>query len=209
MVVLSWPLFDRTIDARAGRLAPPRAGPRRRGRRAARAAACGGRAGLRGARRLGEGAARARSAPSTPRPRNQAQADARFNKGLAHRGRARRCRSAAHRRADPARGRPVPARPGPCPTRARHCRGGPMTDDVPPRRRLIGLPSMVLLGALGGLLAVGGVLYMRAASSTNQVALAPAQAGHRRRSRPRSRSSRRGATSARSSRGCRRASVRR
>ena len=47
-----------------------------------------------------------------------------------------------------------------------------MTDDVPPRRRLIGLPSMVLLGALGGLLAVGGALYMRAASSTNQVALA-------------------------------------
>jgi RND family efflux transporter MFP subunit len=41
-----------------------------------------------------------------------------------------------------------------------------------PRRRLIGLPSMMLLGALGGVLAVGGVLYMRAASSTNQVALA-------------------------------------
>jgi membrane fusion protein (multidrug efflux system) len=41
-----------------------------------------------------------------------------------------------------------------------------------PRRKLIGLPSMILLGALGGVLAVGGVLYMRAASSTNQVALA-------------------------------------
>ena len=40
-----------------------------------------------------------------------------------------------------------------------------------PRRKLIGLPSMILLGALGGVLAVGGVLYMRAASSTNQVAL--------------------------------------
>jgi len=39
-------------------------------------------------------------------------------------------------------------------------------------KRLIGLPSMVLLGALGGLLGVGGVLYMRAASGTNQVALA-------------------------------------
>ena len=48
-----------------------------------------------------------------------------------------------------------------------------MTDALPepPRRKLIGLPSMVLLGALGGLLAVGGALYMRAASSTNQVAL--------------------------------------
>jgi len=44
--------------------------------------------------------------------------------------------------------------------------------DPPRRRRLIGMPSMILLGALGGLLGVGGVLYMRAASDTNQVALA-------------------------------------
>lgn len=50
-----------------------------------------------------------------------------------------------------------------------------MNESIPEprrRRRLIGMPSMVLLGALGGLLGVGGVLYMRAASSTNQVALA-------------------------------------
>jgi RND family efflux transporter MFP subunit len=39
-------------------------------------------------------------------------------------------------------------------------------------KRLIGMPSMIMLGALGGLLGVGGVLYMRAASSTNQIALA-------------------------------------
>jgi RND family efflux transporter MFP subunit len=44
--------------------------------------------------------------------------------------------------------------------------------DPPRKRRLIGMPSMVLLGALGGLLGVGGVLYMRAAGSSNQVALA-------------------------------------
>jgi RND family efflux transporter MFP subunit len=50
-----------------------------------------------------------------------------------------------------------------------------MSDLIPepqPRRRLVGMPTMVLLGALGGLLGVGGVLYMRAASSTNQLALA-------------------------------------
>ena len=50
-----------------------------------------------------------------------------------------------------------------------------MNESVPeptPRRRLIGMPSMILLGALGGILGVGGVLYMRAASSSNQVALA-------------------------------------
>lgn len=50
-----------------------------------------------------------------------------------------------------------------------------MNESIPEptrRRRLIGMPSMILLGALGGLLGVGGVLYMRAASSTNQVALA-------------------------------------
>jgi RND family efflux transporter MFP subunit len=39
-------------------------------------------------------------------------------------------------------------------------------------KRLIGMPSMVMLGALGGLLGMGGVLYMRSASDTNQVALA-------------------------------------
>ena len=44
--------------------------------------------------------------------------------------------------------------------------------DPPRKRRLIGMPSMVLLGALGGLLGVGGALYMRAAGSSNQVALA-------------------------------------
>jgi RND family efflux transporter MFP subunit len=47
-----------------------------------------------------------------------------------------------------------------------------VTPEFQPRRRLVGMPTMVLLGALGGLLGVGGVLYMRAASSTNQVALA-------------------------------------
>jgi RND family efflux transporter MFP subunit len=47
-----------------------------------------------------------------------------------------------------------------------------VTTEPQPRRRLVGLPTMVLLGALGGLLGVGGVLYMRAASSTNQIALA-------------------------------------
>jgi membrane fusion protein (multidrug efflux system) len=50
-----------------------------------------------------------------------------------------------------------------------------MTESTPepaPRRRLVGMPSMILLGALGGLLGVGGVLYMRAASDANQVALA-------------------------------------
>jgi RND family efflux transporter MFP subunit len=50
-----------------------------------------------------------------------------------------------------------------------------MNEDIPEpqrKRRLIGMPSMVLLGALGGLLGVGGVLYVRAASDTNQVALA-------------------------------------
>jgi len=50
-----------------------------------------------------------------------------------------------------------------------------MNESVPeptPRRRLIGMPSMILLGALGGILGVGGVLYMRAASDANQVALA-------------------------------------
>jgi RND family efflux transporter MFP subunit len=50
-----------------------------------------------------------------------------------------------------------------------------MSDVIPesqPRRRLVGMPSMVLLGALGGLLGVGGALYMRSASNTNQIALA-------------------------------------
>ena len=40
-----------------------------------------------------------------------------------------------------------------------------------------GLPTMILLGALGGLLAVGGVLYLRAASKVNDVALAQSPKG--------------------------------
>ncbi|MEO6777374.1 MAG: efflux RND transporter periplasmic adaptor subunit [Kofleriaceae bacterium] len=41
-----------------------------------------------------------------------------------------------------------------------------------PARRRLGLPTMILLGALGGLLAVGGLLYMRQVANTNHVALA-------------------------------------
>jgi RND family efflux transporter MFP subunit len=38
--------------------------------------------------------------------------------------------------------------------------------------RRYGIPTMLMLGAIGGVLAVGGLLYMRAAGRTNQVALA-------------------------------------
>lgn len=48
----------------------------------------------------------------------------------------------------------------------------PPPDVLPPPRRRFGLPTMVLLGALGGLLGVGAVLYMRQVSGTNRVALA-------------------------------------
>jgi membrane fusion protein (multidrug efflux system) len=43
----------------------------------------------------------------------------------------------------------------------------------PPRRRF-GIPTMIMLGALGGMLGVGAFLYMRAAGGRNQVALADA-----------------------------------
>ncbi len=47
-----------------------------------------------------------------------------------------------------------------------------MIDPPSSQRRRFGLPTMVLLGALGGLLAVGGMLYMHQVSGTNHVALA-------------------------------------
>ena len=47
----------------------------------------------------------------------------------------------------------------------------------PPPRRRIGMPTMVLLGALGGTLGVGGLLYMRAVAGTNHVALASSPKG--------------------------------
>ena len=52
----------------------------------------------------------------------------------------------------------------------------PINPIIPPRRRL-GIATMVLLGGLGGVLAVGGLLYMHQMSGTNHVTLAQTPKG--------------------------------
>jgi RND family efflux transporter MFP subunit len=50
-------------------------------------------------------------------------------------------------------------------------------DPIAPSRRRFGMPTMILLGALGGMVAVGALLYMHAVAGTNHVALAQAPRG--------------------------------
>jgi RND family efflux transporter MFP subunit len=50
-----------------------------------------------------------------------------------------------------------------------------MSEPIEPiTRRRFGMPTMVLLGALGGMIAVGGLLYMHAVAGTNHVSLSQA-----------------------------------